>query len=236
MQKSILFVLGILILSLPFLAFDCSSTELTSAKLYIQQKNWDRALEVLQAEVQKNPKSDEGYYLLGTVYSELDQPEKTLEAFDNSLAISDKYSKNIKEYRTYHWAEYFNRGVSLFQRGSKTADKDSTKMYYDMSIEAYHNAIMFQPDSGETYRNLAFVYLTTGQTEASVEPLKKLIELENAEEGYQYLGEVYYSLGAEIMNNFKSNSNSADSVKAMEYFNSAIMTLDEGLAKYPDNT
>ena len=109
-------------------------------------------------------------------------------------------------------------------------------MYFDMAIDAYNNAIMLEPDSAETYRNLAFVYLTTGQTEESVEPLKKLVEIEQAEEGYQYLGEVYYTLGANIMNDFKSSANAQDSVKAMDYFDKSIVTLEEGLTKYPENS
>jgi tetratricopeptide (TPR) repeat protein len=236
MQKSNLVVWGLFIIAMTFLGFQCSSTELTSAKLYIQQKNWDKAIETLQADVQKNPKSDEGYYLLGTVYSELDQADKMMEAFNNSLSISDKFASKIQEYRAYNWANNFNRGVSLFQRGTKTTDKDSSKMYYDMAVDAYKKAIVFEPDSGETYRNLAFAYLTTNRTEESVEPLKKLIELEQAEEGYQYLGDVYYAIGANKMNEFKNTGNAEDSIKAMEYYNKAIATIEEGLQKFPDNS
>ena len=235
MKNSNLFVLGMLFLGLMFLGFQCSSTELTSAKLYISQKNWDKALETLQAEVQKNPKSDEGYYLMGTVYSELDQTEDMIESFDKSLAISNKFANSINEYRVYQWGNNYNRGVSLFQRGNKTTDEDSSKMYYDMAIEAYNKAVMLEPDSGVNYRNLAFVYLTTGQTEESISPLKKLIELEQAEEGYQYLGEVYYAMGTNMMSDFKNNGDNADSIKAMEYYTDAMNTLEEGIKKYPNN-
>ncbi|MCW9097865.1 MAG: tetratricopeptide repeat protein, partial [Ignavibacteriaceae bacterium] len=212
MKNSNLFVFGMLLLGIIFLGFQCSSTELNSAKLYIQQKNWDKALEALKADVEKNPKSDEGYYLLGTVYSEMDRTEEMIEAFDNSLAISNKFADKINEYRAYQWANNYNRGVSLFQRGNNTADKDSSKMYYDMAIDAYKKATILEPDSGLTYRNLAFVYLTTNQTEESIEPLKKLIELEKAEEGYQYLGEVYYTLGLNKMSEFKNDGNKEDSI------------------------
>ncbi|MGB5530972.1 MAG: tetratricopeptide repeat protein, partial [Ignavibacteriaceae bacterium] len=188
-----------------------------------------------QVEVQKNPKSDEGYYLMGTVYSELDQTEAMIESFDKSLAISNKYANSINEYRMYQWGNSYNRGVSLFQRGNKTTDKDSSKMYYDMAIEAYNKAVMLEPDSGVNYRNLAFVYLTTGQTEESISPLKKLIELEQAEEGYQYLGEVYYAMGTNMMSDFKNNGDNADSIKAMGYFTDAMSTLEEGIKKYPEN-
>jgi tetratricopeptide (TPR) repeat protein len=109
-------------------------------------------------------------------------------------------------------------------------------MYYNMAIDAYQKAIILEPDSGETYRNLAFAYLTTGKAEESVEPLKKLIELEQAEEGYQYLGEVYYSLGANLLSDYQNTKIVADSVKGMEYLESSITTLNEGLQKFPANT
>ena len=236
MKNSKLILLGMLLMGIMFLGFQCASTELTSAKLYIQQKNWDKAIETLNTEVTKNPKSDEGYFLLGTVYSEQDNVDKMIESFDKSLAISNKFEKNIGEYKAFQWANNFNRGVSLFQRGNKVTDEDSSKMYFDMAIDAYNKAIRLEPDSAETYRNLAFVYLTTGKTEESVEPLKKLVEIEQAEEGYQYLGEVYYTLGANLMNDFKFNSNPQDSIKAMDYYDKSIVTLEEGLKKYPINS
>jgi tetratricopeptide (TPR) repeat protein len=235
MKNSKLLVSGMLFLGIMFLGFQCASTELTSAKLYIQQKNWDKAIETLNTEVTKNPKSDEGYFLLGTVYSELDNVDKMLESFDKSLAISNKFEKNIGEYKAFQWASNFNRGVSLFQRGNKVTDKDSSKMFFDMAIDAYNKAAILEPDSGETYRNLAFVYLTTGKTEESVEPLKKLVELEQAEEGYQYLGEVYYTLGLNKMSDFKMGKNVQDSVKSMEYYNNSIAVLEEGTTKFPEN-
>ena len=236
MKNSKLFILGMLFIGIMFLGFQCASTELTSAKLYIQQKNWDKALETLQTDVAKNPQSDEGYYLMGTVYSELEKTDEMIDAFDKSIAISDKYEKSIKEYRTFQWANNFNRGVSLFQRGNKTTDEDSTTMYYDLAIEAYQRAIILEPDSGETYRNLAFAYLTTGKAEESIDPLKTLIDLEQAEEGYQYLGEVYYTLGANKMSEYQNTKDVADSVKAMEYLESSITSLNEGLKKYPENS
>jgi len=236
MKNSKLLVFGMLLIGIMFLGFQCASTELTSAKLYIQQKNWDKAIETLNTDVTKNPKSDEGYFLLGTVYSELDDVDKMIESFDKSLAISNKFEKNIEEYKAFQWANNFNRGVSLFQRGNKATDEDSSKMYFDMAIDAYNKAIVLEPDSAETYRNLAFVYLTTGKTEESVEPLKKLVEIEQAEEGYQYLGEVYYTLGANMMNDFKFGKNAQDSIKAMDYYDKSIVTVEEGLKKYPENS
>lgn len=221
---------------LMFTGFDCSSTELTSARLYIQQKNYDKALDVLQADISKNPKSDEGYYLLGYVYGEKGDIKKMVESFDKSLSISNKFKSDIDKQKTYYWANTYNQGVSLFQRGNKTDDGDSSKIFYSKSIEAFNNAILVQPDSGDNYRNLAFVYLSTQQNDKAIKPLEKLIEIENSADGYQYLGEIYYTKGVNMMNKYKAGKNVSDSLEAIENFNKTIEILEKGQKLYPENT
>ena len=61
MKKIYGVVIFALISVMIFSGYQCSSTELTSAKLYIQQKNLDKALDALEKEVAKNPKYK--YYL-----------------------------------------------------------------------------------------------------------------------------------------------------------------------------
>src|SRR5512135_1119830 len=105
MQKSKLFKIVIVLLAgLAFAGFQCSSTEMTSAKLYIQQKNYDKALDALQKEIAKNPKSAEGYYYLGYVYGEKDQYGDMIDAFNKSLAISNEFKSQIDDQNKYFWA------------------------------------------------------------------------------------------------------------------------------------
>ncbi len=118
MQHSKLLIVISFIIGMVFTGFQCSSTELTSAKLYIEQKNFDKALDMLQKDVEKNPKSDEGYFLMGHVYGELGEMEKMVASFDNSLSISDKFATKIGDQKAFHWANNFNKGVSNFQRGN----------------------------------------------------------------------------------------------------------------------
>ena len=178
MQIKKLFPVLIFFIALLFSGFQCSSTELTSAKLYIQQKNYDKAIDALQKEVQKNPKSDEGYYLLGVVLGEKERYTEMVDAYSKSLAISNKFSENIVSSKKYFWANLFNRGVGYYQRGAKTADKDSVKLLYDKSIEAFNSAIEIEPDSADTYKNLAFVHMSAQDYDKAISPLEKLIEKE----------------------------------------------------------
>lgn len=229
MKNSKLFVIAFIMLSLVFVGYQCGSTEITSAKLYIQQKNWDKAIDVLKKEVSKNPKSDEGFYLLGYVNGEQGNFEEMVSNYDKSLSISKNFEKNIGDSKKYFWAQAFNRGVSLYQRGVKSTDTDSAQIFFDKSIADFKSAIMIEPDSGDTYKNLAFVYLSKGDNEAAVAPLKQLIEREKSLDGYKFLGEIYYVNGTNLKNQGKD-------AEAKEEFNKSIATLEEGLKHYPNNS
>ncbi len=236
MQHSKLFIVISFIIGMVLTGFQCSSTELTSAKLYIEQGNFDKAIEMLQKDVEKNPKSDEGYFLIGHVYGELGELGNMVSAFDKSLAISDKFATKIGDQKAFHWANNFNKGVSNFQRGNKTTDPDSATIFYDRAIKFFNDAALVEADSADNYRNLSFVYLSAGRTEEAIDPLKKLIEMEKSEDGYQYLGEVYYTLGANKNIDFTNSKNLQDSIDAVAHYNNAIDVLEEGRNLYPENT
>ena len=129
-MKRALSIILLLSMVIGFSAFQCSSTELTSAKLYIQQNNLDKAYESLQNEVKKNPKSDEGFYLLGYVMGEKGNITEMLENYTKSAAISNKFVNNITESKKYHWADGFNKGVQIFNKASKVGDSDTANVIF----------------------------------------------------------------------------------------------------------
>lgn len=226
MQKSNKLIYGFLTLAILFMGFQCASTEITSAKLYIQQKNYDKAIDVLQKEVQKNPKSDQGYYLLGYVYYEKGDFENMLKSFDQSLAISKVYEKEIRDTKKSAWVNTFNRGVAFFQRAIKTENADSANILFDKSVSDFNAATMIEPDSADAYKNLAFAFMSKGDNEAAIKPLQKLIALEKSKDGYKYLGEIYFVMGTNLKNEGKNT-------EAKEYFNKSIEILSEGRKIFP---
>jgi tetratricopeptide (TPR) repeat protein len=220
MLKRKLVIFAALLFGLAVTGFQCASTELTSAKLYIQQKNYDKALEALQKEVQKNPKSDEGYYLLGVVYGEQEKFKDMVDSYNKSISASPKFDADIKTSKKYFWANLFNKGVNFYQKGSKTTDKDSAKIFYDKSTTAFENSIFIEPDSVDSYRNLAFVYLSQNKYDEAIEPLRTVVNKDTAAEGFRFLGEILYNKG--------NQAAATDSVKAQGYYDEAIKVLEKG--------
>ena len=58
-------IIAVVLAAIVTTGFECASSEMTSAKLYIQRKEYDNAKKQLEKEVEKNPKNEEAYYLLG---------------------------------------------------------------------------------------------------------------------------------------------------------------------------
>ena len=227
--------LSIIGMVLGFMAFQCSSAELTGAKLYIQQKQYEKAKEALQKEVTKNPASDEGWYLLGYLYGEEGNYSQMLEAFDKSLAASNKFESQIFDSKRYYWATSFNKGVSNFNKATKASTKDSTDMFYNKSIEEFNNAILLEPDSLASYSNLVYAYFNMNKIDDAIPVLEKAISKGSSADMIGILGQIYNERAGKLMESYHSTKNVEDSVKAMEIYGEAIKVLEDGRKKYPEN-
>lgn len=234
-MKRTFIYLGILGIVLSFMAFQCSSAELTGAKLYIQQKQYDKAKDALQKEVQKNPLSDEGWYLLGYLYGEEGNYAQMMEAFDKSLAASKKFEPQIQESNKYYWATSFNKGVSDFNKATKTTSKDSSDMFYSRAIEDFNNAILLEPDSIASYSNLVYAYFNTNRVDEAIPVLEKANQLGASADIVGMLGQIYNEKAGKMMDAYQSSKNVEDSLKAIEMYNKSIRVLEEGRTKFPDD-
>lgn len=215
MKKNLVIPIAAFLLLIILSAFQCSSTELTSAKLYIQQKQFDKALEILDKEIQKNPKSHEGHYLKGYVYNEQGNYKEMLEAFDKSLAISPEFKEDIEKIKTIAWSNAYNKGVGFYNKPD-----------YEQAAKAFNDAILLRPDSVSTYRTLAITYIQSKQIDKAVSTLEEQLKHEKNNETVALLGELILSQGNEM-------AQKGDTLKAAEQFNKAIGILSEGTKLYP---
>ncbi len=234
MKKAVLY-LSLLAMVMGFMAFECSSPELTGAKLYINQKQYDKAKEALMKDVEKNPKSDEGWYLLGYLYGEEGNIPKMLESFTKSLDASAKFKSQITESKKYYWATGFNKGVSYFNNGAKASTKDSMNLFFEKAITQFNNAILCEPDSSVTYSNLVYAYLNMGRTEEAIPHLKTMVKMGVSADGFGMLGQIYNDKAASLMEQYRTSKSAQDSVEAMNYYNQAVKVLEEGRNKFPED-
>jgi tetratricopeptide (TPR) repeat protein len=92
----------IAIATLMFLGFNCTSDNVTAAKMYLEKNDYEKAEIYLQKEIDTNPYADEGFYLLGYIRAEQKNYNEMNKMFEKSLAISDRFKKKIEEARKHY--------------------------------------------------------------------------------------------------------------------------------------
>jgi len=176
-----------------------------------------------------------------------------LENFDKSLAISDKFEPNVKESKRYHWANNFNDGVKLFNKAAQAGGSDSANIIFNESITKFKNAIACEPDSVDTYTNLAFCYLNIGKNDEAIDVFKNQVDvfkkkynLDNftadpsndiskvikKEQTAKTLSDAYTEIG----DLYVRKASQLGSEKGLEYYNKAIDMVKEGRKYFPNNS
>ncbi len=193
--------------------FQCGSAETTSAKLYMQQKNWAKAEESLQKEILKNEKNEEAHYLLGQVRYELKNYAGMNQAFSNALQLGDQHKQDIMRYRMSVWGSLFNEGVAYYNKGRDSA------MYYDKAEEAFNTAIMMEPDSANTYYVAALTDYAKKNVPSAIRKLETAVEKDpKYTDAIRLLGQFYYSAAMEKFDSKDEAGGNANLQKALQAY------------------
>ena len=187
--------LGIVFLAFVYFTttgFQCGSAETTSAKLYMQQKQWEKAEASLLKEVTKNDKNEEAWYMLGQVRLEMRKYAEMNDAYTRALQVSDKYKAEISRNRLAVWAMMYNDGVGIYNKG-----RDSSA-YYQVAVDRFSTAIAMVPDSASTYYVRALAYYSQQNMKSAQTDLETAIAKNpNFEDAARLLGQVHYTRALE---------------------------------------
>ncbi len=197
--------------------FQCGSAELTSAKLYIQQKQWQKAEESLQKQIVKNDKDPEAWFLLGQVRRETMDYAGMNDAYTRSLALSDVHKNEITHYRLLLWSNLYSEGASYIKRARDTA------AYFDSALVRFKTGILLEPDSSETYYGSAIAYNAKQDYEGAGRDLQTALE-KNPQffDAARFLGQIQYAVAQNKLIAKDTAGATAEYAKAAESFKKAF--------------
>jgi tetratricopeptide (TPR) repeat protein len=200
-------------------AFQCGSAELTSAKLYMSQKQYQKAEEALLKSVTKNDKDEEAWFLLGQVRLELKNYAGMNDAYTKCLAAGQTHANDIYRNRLSIWGMMYNDGVKYYNVGRDTAE------YFDRAVSCFQTAIMMQPDSSSTYYVAALAQYAKKNNAAARELLgTSLAKRRDNPEASRFKGQLEYSDAIEKMARKDSVGARADLKAAVASFELAYET------------
>lgn len=135
--------------------FQCGSAEMTTARLAMNQGQWEKAEQSLMKELQKNDKNEEAWFELGRVRWNMKKYLEANEAFDRALAISPSHASEISAFRINLWQQNINDGVELYNRGLRLADSPDSTVFADSAfaraVRNFTVATQVIPDSAYGY-------------------------------------------------------------------------------------
>jgi len=165
-MKSIPVVILVCCLGAALLA-GCQSVYVTSARVYIQQNDFENAKKQLQEGLRTDPKDAEAHYLLGSIYAQEKQYPEMLQEYDASLALNQKHKADIDRIKEKHFRELFNASVEKFNNKQP-----------EEAITLLDQAVMISPADRDAWSLLSKSQIRVKQYDLAKTSLQKAIALD----------------------------------------------------------
>ncbi|MBM3329960.1 MAG: tetratricopeptide repeat protein [Calditrichaeota bacterium] len=146
----------------------CISPELRSARIAVNERDWQRAIAQLEGELHRVPRSPEAYYLLGFCYERLGDLSRMSQYYDSSLACGDAYRERIVEARRTYVARYYRRFLTEF---------DSSR--WSRALELVDSALVVDPRDRELYQQASIAAYYGDQYDRALNYGRRALGLEN---------------------------------------------------------
>jgi tetratricopeptide (TPR) repeat protein len=149
-----------------------SSYYVRSAKLHINNKNFEEAKRILEegANTPPNDTDPNLYITKALVHFQLNEWEPMLEAADKALELDPSREKEVLDLKDKAWRRIASTAIKAFQEEK-----------YEEAISTFKLALKVLPDNAETWTNLGLSYYKSGQYEQAAEVFEKAITLDESD-------------------------------------------------------
>jgi tetratricopeptide (TPR) repeat protein len=189
----------------------------TAGKVYLQQKDYENAVEQLNIAIKNSPDAWEPYMWLGRTYAETDELEMAGENLRKALDLApdEKAVAECENAIAFYNQMFRNEGNSKMEAAQ-----------YEMALAEYEKALIIDPENTASLVNLGAAHQNLGDHTAAINAYERAQELDpDNEQILEYLLDAYI---------YKAASLAAPGVEdydgAIEYYERV-----EGVApNYPD--
>lgn len=216
-MKKVLLLTMMALFAVTVLLTNCSQTTVSSAKIYMNQSEYDQAIAQCEIAIEQKPNNPEAYFIMGQAYGFKRMYREMNDAFVKSLELSNKYASNIEEERVKYWTDLTNSGVASLNQNRVTD-----------AIEQFSMAIVLVPEELVPYKNLAYSYIRDRKDSLAIQVYLDALEIDPTDlETKNFLGSVYYNTknydkAIEMLSEVVSNEDPTSDIYAQAVFSLAI--------------
>ncbi len=221
----------LLVLTGLFVLTGCRSAHTTSAILYIDEQNYDRAVQVIHEGFEYRDDEPDAFYYLGEAYSHLAEEaveeDKFDEAIKNYRLAYDAYMRAL-ELDADGFSEEVGKSLNYnYANRVRQASLDASERYYEQAEGHLRLAYAALPDSLTPIKNIARMKMQMSQEEEYVDQRTDLLN-----EALVLLDQVL----AENPDAFDLQLNKATVLAKLKRNDEAGEILDTLLAEHGDDT
>gem|GEM_PF-2426510 len=155
------------LLAFAALAASCAPPEITSAKLYMRNKDWSNARASLEKAIELYPDNAEAHKIMGDLEVNTQNWEAAKYHYDRAAVLSPTQAREVERILEGYWATNYNNGVALINRGELEAAEGQFLV-----------ASILLPERPSAWMNLGYVYGRTGRTDRAMEMYAKVLDLD----------------------------------------------------------
>jgi len=129
------------------LGFGCANKYLTSGKIAMNSKNWDKAIHDFNLALEENSANAEAHFLIGKAYKEKGDYILMNQHYTKAEALDQKYKGQTDMARLEIWGK-------LFTEGTQNAKDEK----WQEALSSFQTAIAIMPNKYEAYTNAGYVW------------------------------------------------------------------------------
>lgn len=171
MKRSLFLLLGAT-LYLTLSGFQCASTQMSTAKVALQGKDYKKAESSLKEELAVRPNNGEAWYLLGVeVYGPQERYAEMGDALNKALnstepALDSVQMKNVYIYMLQPWLDAYN-----------AANQASQEKKFTKALEHIDLAISMRPEFAQNYSQKGVILLNSGATDQAMNAYREYVRV-----------------------------------------------------------
>ncbi len=171
-------VFSVLVISILFMLLltSCQSPELTSAKVYFQQENIEKAKEQLLIAKSNEPSNPEVPWLLATkIYMPEKEWDKAREELDLCVKIDPTYKDKADNELRRVWAQFHTKAANIFNEGIQSIFPEDKDSLLTVAAAEFEKALEIKKDKA-TYNGIIKCYFITNDSSMVIKHTEDAME------------------------------------------------------------
>jgi superkiller protein 3 len=144
----------------------CANKYVTSGKIAMNGKNYDKAIEDFNKALEQNPNNGEAHFYLAQCYREKEEYDKMLPHIVAAETLYTKKAGKMEDLRKETWTKLFEAGKA-----------NATEEKWEEARDDFELAIRVYPSRYEAYSNTGFVWQHLGDNDSAYSYYSRAYEI-----------------------------------------------------------